>query len=122
MANEHIESKCRSCVHSKACAAWIQHGSTLYSDFSYSVEDCPDYLPSADVVEVKHGHWTIDTREYRYGLEDDIDEEFFLKCSECGREVWLSDWTAIQGEKYEEILKEYPYCHCGAKMDISAKI
>lgn len=73
-------------------------------------------IHTIEAEPVKHGYWTIDTREYRYGPEDDIDEEFFLKCSECGREVWLSDWTAIQNDKYEEILKEYPYCHCGAKM------
>ena len=52
MAKEYIESKCGSCSHSDACVAWIRHCSTLYGDFSYSVEDCPYYLPAADVVEV----------------------------------------------------------------------
>lgn len=52
MAKEYIESKCSSCSHSDACAAWIRHGSTLYDDFAYSVSDCPHYNPAADVVEV----------------------------------------------------------------------
>lgn len=46
------ECKCGSCSHEDACAAWIRHCSTLYSDFAYSVSDCPHYLPAADVVEV----------------------------------------------------------------------
>ena len=70
MAKEYIESKCGSCVHLEACGAWIQHGSTLYDDFSYSVEDCPHYAPAADVVEVVHGRW-----EY---LQDDE-----WRCSNC---------------------------------------
>lgn len=73
-------------------------------------------MPAADVVEVKHGHWTIESGIHRYGLEDDVDEEFYLKCSECGREVWGIDYMAVQNGKDEEIFKEYPYCHCGAKM------
>lgn len=52
MAKEYIESKCGSCVHLEACAAWISHGSTLYRDFTYSVADCPYYQNAADVVEV----------------------------------------------------------------------
>ena len=50
MAKEYIKSKCGSCSHSDACAAWIRHCSTLYGDFAYSVSDCPYYLPAADVI------------------------------------------------------------------------
>ena len=47
-------------------------------------------VPTADVVEAKHGEW--------------ISNEFggVYVCSECGRK----ETTNIE-----------PYCHCGAKMD-----
>ena len=97
MAKDHIDSKCGLCVHSQACMAWIQHGSTLYSDFSYSVEDCPDYASSADVVEVKHGRWISD------------DRDVLFSCSECGVQISTS-WD------YESLA--WDFCpNCGAKMD-----
>ena len=49
---EYIESKCRDCFNLAPCAAWIRHGSSLYSDFSYSVVDCPYYVSAADVAPV----------------------------------------------------------------------
>lgn len=72
MAEEYIDSRCDSCVHSKACTAWIQHGSTLYSDFSYSVEDCPDYVSSADVVEV------VRCKDCKYSCDEDITGKYIL--------------------------------------------
>lgn len=53
-------------------------------------------LPAADVQPIKHGRWII---------TDDV-EHFIALCSECGR---TEDSRGI---------KDMPYCHCGAKMDI----
>ena len=64
-----------------------------------------DKQPTADVVEVRHGHWYI--REY----------EFFT-CSECGHDYYNGcDYTAQAKERLEN--GEHPnYCpNCGAKMD-----
>lgn len=56
--------------------------------------------PTADVVEVRHGHW-IEHTEKPDWLEDDV--EVFYNCSECG----TSHWSISS-----------PYCpNCGAKMD-----
>ena len=53
-------------------------------------------LPAADVVEVKHGHWTNERWE---GLSS-----FSAECSECTNRI-LSSF-------------HYDYCpNCGAKMD-----
>ena len=53
-------------------------------------------VPSADVVEVRHGHW-IDAGA-------DLDGEWYYRCSVCGNE-------AVDGY-------EYPLCpYCGARMD-----
>lgn len=35
--------KCKNCIHSEACAAWIRHGETLYDDFVYDIDNCPYY-------------------------------------------------------------------------------
>lgn len=53
-------------------------------------------LPEIDAEPIKHGHWII---------IDDV-EKFIAKCSECGR-VEDTRW-----------IEDYPYCHCGAKMDL----
>ncbi len=57
-------------------------------------------LPTADAVEVRHGHW-IEHIEKPSWLEDDV--EVYYDCSECG----TSHWSIMP-----------PYCpECGAKMD-----
>lgn len=53
-------------------------------------------FPATDVQPIKHGRWII---------TDDV-EHFIAVCSECGR---TEDSRGI---------KDMPYCHCGAKMDI----
>ena len=69
----------------------------------YDLTDLEDFLagvPTADVVEVRHGHW-IEHTEKPCWLEDDV--EVFYNCSECG----TSHWSIAP-----------PYCpECGAKMD-----
>lgn len=54
------------------------------------------YLPSADVVEVRHGHWKQDGHHVR--------------CSECGTYFCITD---REGDSFP-----INYCPCcGAKMD-----
>lgn len=53
-------------------------------------------VPSADVVEIRHGHW-ID-------VGADLDGAWYYRCSVCGSD-------AVDGY-------EYPLCpYCGARMD-----
>jgi hypothetical protein len=57
-----------------------------------------DCVPTADVVEVRHGEWVEQIRDYGKYL---VTEGY--KCSICGFELTDND---------------YKYCHdCGAKMD-----
>lgn len=37
------KSPCDTCFHREACEAWVRHCTTLYDDFSFSVEGCPYY-------------------------------------------------------------------------------
>ena len=63
-------------------------------------EHCP--LESADQIleNQKIGHWI--RQKGIYGLADTCE------CSVCGRTIYAGN---------ENDLKDYPYCHCGAKME-----
>ena len=83
-----------------------------------TTKDCiKDYLsifPAADVAEVKHGAWKLESEIHK--MLDDVDEEFYVKCPFCNRTEWVG--FDFEPEKMLEwARKEYPYCHCGAKMD-----
>lgn len=68
----------------------------------YDLEEIIDALPAAEDVEpVKSGRW-VPIQHY--------DSHDLFECSECGRRVDYAhcDYT---------VEDDYPYCHCGAKMD-----
>ena len=67
-------------------------------------------LPAADVEPVRHGNWNIRVSDER---------TLCLECSVCGRKVdnFNLHRLLIFGE-YGEACRRYPYCHCGAKMDL----
>lgn len=56
------------------------------------------------IEEQRTGHWISHLK--LYGCEKDN-----YQCSECGRSIQLN--------KPMEELSDYPYCHCGAKMEES---
>lgn len=70
--------------------------------------------PSADVVEVRHGEWNIKSEIHQ--MFDDVDEEFFVECPFCQRRYHVP-FEFEDGKILEYAREEYPYCHCGAKMD-----
>lgn len=72
------------------------------SDFFFKVEDVMA-LKSVN-PEPKTGHWII-KRTFPTKLYDEYLNEY--KCSECYREIRCT----------ESQLVNYPYCHCGAKME-----
>ena len=60
-----------------------------------------DYIPTADVVEVKHGEWVEEFAKLTTVKLTGEDSTIVYRCSRCGR--------------YES--QKEPYCNCGAKMD-----
>ena len=77
-----------------------QNGAIPYAQGARAMAIVVDQMRPADVVPVRHGTWLpIVSYNNTY------------KCSECGR--LLVDVT----DGLKMVAKNYPYCHCGAKMD-----
>ena len=75
----------------------------LYPSEYAKLEDALNRIPAADVVEVRHGRWTIAEDDY-YGLN-------IVKCSVCHEE-----WCFEEGDDVFDL--NYHYCpNCGCKMD-----
>lgn len=67
-------------------------------------------IPAADVEPVRRGKWNI-------RLADEM--TLCLECSICGRKVDNIDLhNLLEAGEYGEACRRYPYCHCGAKMDL----
>ena len=65
------------------------------------VKNAENETPTADVQEVRHGKWI-------YCGHHDFHGHVF-ECSVCGRYLFANS--------KEDVCDEYPYCHCGAKME-----
>nr|DAM55952.1 MAG TPA: DNA REPAIR HELICASE RAD25, SSL2, PRE-INITIATION COMPLEX, RNA POLYMERASE.0A [Caudoviricetes sp.] len=75
-----------------------------------SLTDAINRTPAADVEPVRHGNWNI-------RLSDE--STLCLECSVCGRRVVNTDLRhLLELGEYGEACRGYPYCHCGAKMDL----
>ena len=91
----------REAVMSKCNDIWDNADETTQTgvDTINTIDEITDFiesLPSADVQPVKRGRWII---------TDDV-EHFIAVCSKCGRTEDSRD------------IKDMPYCHCGARMDL----
>ena len=83
---------------------WIRHTSRdgLEDDIRrVAFKDAIERIPTADVQEVKHGKWIY------MGHHEMMGHAF--QCSVCTR------WMFTNSP--ECVVEEYPYCHCGAKME-----
>lgn len=90
----------------------LPHNGDMIS--SEEVEKAIAEAPTVDAVPVVHGRWDIGSRAYK--MLDEWDEEIFVKCNLCGREEYVP--FEFEDQKMIEYAKQqYPYCHCGAKMD-----
>ena len=67
----------------------------------YKIMQMLDNAPIADVEEVRHGKWIYKGHHEMMGHA--------FQCSVCGR------WMFTNFPKH--VVEEYPYCHCGAKME-----
>lgn len=93
-----------------ACAE-VDRGDLLVGDNASWAKECINRTPSADVVEVKYGHWIVINKQQGNEITGFWTERY-LQCSECNyerRHSWLRD--------------ERPhYCeNCGVKMEVDVK-
>lgn len=75
-----------------------------------------DEEPTLDLAPVVHGEWTLVEKFFTYGEEGEVDSDWYLVCSECGRKVPVYEYWPPDID-IKKLTKDYPYCHCGAKMD-----
>ncbi len=84
--------------------------SGIYADAYNDLAEDFHRIPAADVEPVRHGNWNI-------RLADEM--TLCLECSICGRKVDNIDLHyLLEAGEYGEACRRYPYCHCGAKMDL----
>lgn len=94
----------------RKCPAWV-------SD-NFNALQTADFLLSRGVTIQKTGNWSLRC-EAQKGHMDEVDEVFYLECSECRRKVWdISQDDALKGN-WAKLIEPFPYCHCGAKMHTS---
>lgn len=69
-----------------------------------------DCVLPVDVEPVRRGKWNIRVSDER---------TLCLECSVCGRKVDnFNLHRLLIFREYGEACRRYPYCHCGAKMDL----
>ena len=79
-------------------------------DMLQEMLDKLEAIPAADVEPVRRGKWNI-------RLADEM--TLCLECSACGRKVDNIDLHhLLEAGEYGEACRRYPYCHCGAKMNL----
>lgn len=84
--------------------------SGIYADAYNDLAEEFHRIPAADVEPVRRGKWNI-----RFADEMTL----CLECSVCGRKVDNIDLHhLLEAGEYGEACRRYPYCHCGAKMDL----
>ena len=91
--------KCNTCTHCRngRCNTYCDHFE-CYTPYL-------NLIPTADVVEVRHGYWFI--TEYEY-----------FTCSECGNSYYNGCESTAEAKQRMKDGFYNNYCgHCGAKMD-----
>lgn len=76
-----------------------------------------DSIQTEDVAPVVHGRWVLDVKRVQVHGSDYLHERITIVCSECGRKEYFGI-RHISDEPFELDKNMFPYCHCGAKMDL----
>lgn len=115
-------ASCKDCLHFDVCCEdWANQteGKFTADDYKINMADkvpCANHFkPAADVVEIKHEKWKLKSQIYK--MPDDVDEEFYVECPLCKRTFYVP-FEGTEEKMLEYAKENYPYCNCGAKMDI----
>ncbi len=108
MANEELRT--RICI---AC-------NTQFSDEPCEPSECDirRIIDNLDPESLRpKGRWEIHCLSNYDSWTQETDENFYLECSECKRQVWDVDQIAAMNSNCQKLIEKYPYCHCGCKME-----
>lgn len=72
-------------------------------------------LSDIEVKPVVHAAWLPVCEMWDDGVE--CDEYWYVKCSRCGMANYNVDTYQLMDGNLGDVKREFPYCHCGAKMD-----
>ena len=115
---ERFKSMKLNCKTNYAIAKNI--GKIVFEIGESTVDICSEEVkraPTIDAVPVVHGRWAVKCESHLDQASGEFDEDYYIECSECGRKVWdISQDSALFGD-WQKIFNDFPYCHCGAKMD-----
>lgn len=103
-------------LQDSTCPAWIWFPNNA------EMLKLAEYLVARGVTcqAERSGNWSLRC-DARKGYMDEVDEVFYLECSECRRKVWdINQGDAMMGN-WEKLIEPFPYCHCGAKMHQEVK-
>ena len=85
---------------------------------SDEAKEIVDQMPTIDPESLRpKGHWDIRCDYCVDVVTREADESFYLECSECKRKVWNVNQMAAMNGEYRKLIEQYPYCHCGCKME-----
>lgn len=97
------ERNCKKCFHYNACKEVSSHSG--YADINYTESQCKNFIPTADIVKVKHGYWKWEKK-----IEPQAQNRLY--CSVCDNECLGKNNYYVKSE----------YCpHCFARMDGTPK-
>lgn len=90
---------CNDCIHKEVCG-----------ERDPAITFCSEYIAN------KKGKWVV----YMTAYKGDEKTSIRYMCSECGRQISYVH-TMFRDKSFDEeardFLKDYPYCHCGARME-----
>lgn len=93
------------------------NGKPLLSLWAYVVDQIT-HAPTIDPESLRpKGRWDIRCDYHVDDVTREADESFYLECSECKRKVWDVNQMAAMNGEYRKLIEQYPYCHCGCKME-----
>lgn len=85
----------------------LEHGCTVV-DYALALIKSVSEATTIDAEPVRHGRWLLGVSAKPLCISA-------CKCSECGRFIYPGVRLPEITRKY--LLENFPYCHCGAKMD-----
>ena len=94
----HLNDEIEGCGDCDVYSQPVVYGTRLGLEYSKSLVET---AKSADVQEVRHGMWMYCGKSSGH--------DHMWQCSECLR---------TESTKHKSDIRDYPYCHCGAKMDV----